>query len=1009
MPEVREVISGVNWREVCLNLVEEHGPKGIKNLTRLLQPTQQEEAAKKAAELFTKAFLEELNETGFEFAMDGYRQLLIRFVETAAPFITCWLQPEPGAVDLHLVGDMWTSPHYPPLPEDFDWEIVEKKFGREVGKYVRNTPDLREKLNTALLEQQTELQKRIAGPDLGFDLAGYRTFLHGRCRSLSLATLHKTAYDRKIELWSVFVAQNARESVPAPSLPREVWKQLKEEGHISGEPTEAQYQDLCRSYRESPSGPVLEILGRERLVVIAGDPGSGKSSLLKQCLYQWLKQAAKPDDKNSVPLWIELREFAEANRHEALDLLAYLSSDRSGFALDANQIHERLKAGNATLYIDGLDEIFDIGLRNGVIQQIEGIAARYSTAKIVVTTRIIGYEPERLRNAGFRHATLEDFDEKQVPEFVELWHKVAEPDPKEQHRLQQRMTVAIERSRAVRSLTGNPLLLTMMAILNRNQELPRDRVELYREASRVLLHDWDARLALGSDFDREEKEELLRRLANKMQDTAGGLEGNVVTSEDLKRLFHEYLTEKKHIDPRQGAKKLLAQLMERNFILCAAGGNRLGFVHRTFLEFYCADAWHKRLNKELNLEPLKDLFTTRWKNERWHEVLRLIAGLVEQNHAAELIKVLLQQDGRDYRQSNVLLAGECLNEIRNRAGLSSIESTVRNAVLAKVVSYDPPYYYDRWMSEEEVGTTRRAGVSLYISIWPSESKPWLQNTLADAGSGSILRQAAVQELARGWKDDPDTLPLLKDRVRSDEDGDVRAAAVLALARDWRDDPDTLPLLKDRARVDDSLAVQLAVVQELARGWKDDPDTLPWLKDCARVDGSFAMQLAAVQELARGWRDDPDTLPWLKDCARSDDKYAVRLAAVQELARGWRDDPDTLPLLKDRARSDEYSAVRRAAVGELARGWKDDPDTLPLLKYFACCDEDEFGRRAALRELARGWKDDPDTLPWLKDRARSDEDSAVRQAAVEELARGWKDDPDILPLLKDRARSDEDSA
>ncbi len=31
-----------------------------------------------------------------------------------------------------------------------------------------------------------------------------------------------------------------------------------------------------------------------------------------------------------------------------------------------------------------------------------------------------------------------------------------------------------------------------------------------------------------------------------------------------------------------------------------------------------------------------------------------------------------------------------------------------------------------------------------------------------------VRSAAVQELARGWKDDPETLPILKERARSDE-------------------------------------------------------------------------------------------------------------------------------------------------------------------------------------------------------------------------------------------------
>ena len=31
-----------------------------------------------------------------------------------------------------------------------------------------------------------------------------------------------------------------------------------------------------------------------------------------------------------------------------------------------------------------------------------------------------------------------------------------------------------------------------------------------------------------------------------------------------------------------------------------------------------------------------------------------------------------------------------------------------------------------------------------------------------------VRTKAVQELARGWKDDPETLPWLKERARSDE-------------------------------------------------------------------------------------------------------------------------------------------------------------------------------------------------------------------------------------------------
>ncbi len=47
-----------------------------------------------------------------------------------------------------------------------------------------------------------------------------------------------------------------------------------------------------------------------------------------------------------------------------------------------------------------------------------------------------------------------------------------------------------------------------------------------------------------------------------------------------------------------------------------------------------------------------------------------------------------------------------------------------------------------------------------------------------------VRRAAVVELARGWHDDPDTLPILKRRAESGKNWDVRRAAVEEIARGW---------------------------------------------------------------------------------------------------------------------------------------------------------------------------------------------------------------------------------
>lgn len=94
----------------------------------------------------------------------------------------------------------------------------------------------------------------------------------------------------------------------------------------------------------------------------------------------------------------------------------------------------------------------------------------------------------------------------------------------------------------------------------------------------------------------------------------------------------------------------------------------------------------------------------------------------------------------------------------------------------------------------------------------------------------------------------------------DKHRDVRGAAVEELARGWKSEPATLPLVKDRALSDDSEDVRQAAVQELARGWKSDPDTLPLLRECIRTapadTSSWCLdQLKSL--IKKGWAQEPE--------------------------------------------------------------------------------------------------------------------------------------------------------
>jgi hypothetical protein len=135
---------------------------------------------------------------------------------------------------------------------------------------------------------------------------------------------------------------------------------------------------------------------------------------------------------------------------------------------------------------------------------------------------------------------LQDLDPKQIETFLQRWHDLAYADEYDRSRKLERLRGSIRRSTAIRELAQNPLLLTLMALLNRHQELPRDRTELYTQASRLLLQQWDASRALpedaqlaGKGLDSKDKQAKLRAVAREMQSGEAGLARNAIAADKL--------------------------------------------------------------------------------------------------------------------------------------------------------------------------------------------------------------------------------------------------------------------------------------------------------------------------------------------------------------------------------------------------------------------------------------------------------------------------------------------
>ncbi len=717
----------------------------------------------------------------------------------------------------------------------------------------------------------------------------------------------------ELKLWRIFIPQNVREVhdlMPSAlhELPKDYYKQLGDSDQLD---IAIELEELKRAkdaYHQQPVKSVLDVINDSQsypYLVVLGDPGSGKSTLLQYLALNWARTDLTTALSLPIPLLIELRTYIRNSDSGQCNNFLEFCHQSSGAICHLNQheLHHQLKAGNVLVMLDGLDEVFEPGKRDDVITDIHRFTNTYPKVRVIVTSRVIGYKPQRFRNAEFRHVMLQDLESEQIQTFIEHWHELTFTNQADKDRKRERLQKAIETSSPIRQLAVNPLLLTMMAILNRNQELPRDRSELYNQASRLLLHQWDVERALLEDnrvdpktIDYKDKQQMLGKVAYFMQGNQAGLAGNMISGEDLETIIKEELKLRDVTNPRAVAKVMINQLRTRNFILCFMGADYYAFVHRTFLEYFCAWEFVRKFEKkqEISLEQLKtEVFGQHWRDESWHEVLRLIVGMIDSNKAGEIIEYLMAQDGEEDRFWNLFLAGDCLSEVRNRYEIKSTDYQLLNR-FKDLIHYDLNYDYDPY--------------------------GYQANLVRD------LHTQAVVAVATHWQDHPDTLPLLQKWARSDTDLFVRGTAIEQLAQVYKDYPDTLAILQQSARSDTDWEVRITAIQQLAQGYKDHPDTLPLLQQSARSDTDWEVRATAIQQLAQGWQGQPWLFEFLWDCTLHDpferdqdedyDNVNPRQVALQAILKYYPNHSQTRSLLQDRAEHDPEPKLRVFAQTQL---------------------------------------------------------------------------------------------
>ncbi|MCJ7502507.1 MAG: NACHT domain-containing protein, partial [Acidobacteriia bacterium] len=649
--------------------------------------------------------------------------------------------------------------------------------------------------------------------------------------------------------------------------------------------------------------PVGDWLSRHSRSVILGEPGYGKSALLRVAALQLLKGLDDPFSlpwHGLLPVWISFGGFSAAvQRQNGLSLEDYFDQwlHQHGADLIRPLFRRAVKQGEILLLIDGLDEGQDL---HAAQQAMDRLSTFLSIRPIpaVFTTRPRGYTQVR-PDGAWSWARLALFDEGQIECFARAWFKHLEspeiatengPDWGEFGTGQRtkEFLKAIRANPRVMDLARTPLFCQLLIDVFRfSHHLPEQRIKVYDKIVELLLSEHPAARAQAAglptlpDVPRtEDMREMLMRLAFHIQVKSGA---GVISVKDCRTVFCNFLTDDINgpgyspYEAEHQAKSVIDYAQTGLGLMVERAPNELGFFHLTVQEYLAAQAMVRKEEQE-QLDWLAGV----WNQSRWHEVVLAWFSIM----GAELGKGTTQR-AIDHLKGIATSPLAHLQLLRLRTelaaadlGLSPREARVTIEEAANQVETTP-------FSELRQELARHITLGLRSSSVASQCEKRLADWIP---ARSEWDRANLLQAFGSWQMSEDLLHTLKLALH-DESGRCRWAAAECLAKVFASDVTVGEHLATLAANWPDTGVRAAALHGLGKGWPQH-GALNGLADAARGSTDMNLALTGIAlRVAKHRHDDDDRHQMWFMLTHGSVSYEMRDFCRVVLVQGWSKDEE----------------------------------------------------------------------------------------------------------------------
>ncbi len=477
----------------------------------------------------------------------------------------------------------------------------------------------------------------------------------------------------------------------------------------------------ARSGHGSESLPAEALFERltpqEGRLLIRGDAGTGKSTLLR-----WAAMQAAAGAREPVLPRLREEEFGKADRPESiwrarLPFLIRLRQCKAGTLPSPEDFPEHVaqalggppadwvksifKHGRALLLLDGIDEIPNAH-RETTRRGIGDLVKQYPKTLFVVSTRPRAVEQDWLANLSFQEARINPLSDLDRARFIERWHeavgeelRVRGKSATELGDLASSLIKELEDNPEVARLATNPLLCAMVCALyrDRRQKLPERQRQLCEDLCHALLHRRERESGLNlADFpepyrrlDYPQKRAAVQELAHYMVLNEEFSLPTHIAAEQIGKALQQFSGHS-----AADSIEVTGALVERSGILREEAPGEISFIHNAFKDLlagdYFAAADAAGLLAKYALDPA------------WQPVVLYAVATDRRGFATKLIQKILQ---RGWIITDAGLRAKQLMALKCRASALYIEEKLDKRLQEISATLFPP----RSMEDAEILAT----------------------------------------------------------------------------------------------------------------------------------------------------------------------------------------------------------------------------------------------------------------------------------------------------------------